>query len=173
MGEAFGAQREIEPGLVGMPDDASESLGKACCVAMIAPGCNLRAARERIPRRVTPFNRAAVSHAQTASGGASERLFDHWGHSFSIRQAKREPGLIHPHALVLRSQPRASWNDSEPKIIQFDVPAAATIRHCLPRLFLDGRFAGSRSSARHPRARCCAASRHAQHHAEGTPIEVR
>jgi hypothetical protein len=58
--EGFGQflrdQTQVEPLLVGMPLHAAKPLRECLGVAMLAAGADFRAAADRVPGRVGPFN---------------------------------------------------------------------------------------------------------------------
>src|SRR5262249_49759193 len=60
--EAVRPDLEVEALFVGMAWDPTESLGKRLGVAVLAPGADLRAACDRVPRGIRPFDRACLAH---------------------------------------------------------------------------------------------------------------
>src|SRR5260370_36072588 len=62
--QLLGHESDIEALLKRMTRDATESLGKSFCVAVLAARADLGAAANRVPRGVSPFDCAAVTHKQ-------------------------------------------------------------------------------------------------------------
>jgi hypothetical protein len=86
--KAFRVPRRVKAGFKGMSRHAAETLRKTRGVAILAPGADLGATDNGIPRRVAPFDRALVSHFispprqhtrdfrdELAFGGSSTRLY--------------------------------------------------------------------------------------------------
>src|SRR5262249_55598734 len=55
-------QPEIESPFVGMALDATEPLSEGLGITVLAPRADLRAATDRIPRRIRPFNCRVIAH---------------------------------------------------------------------------------------------------------------
>ena len=58
----FGHESQVEALLERVPRHAAETLREHLCVAEFAARAHLRAAADRVPRRIRPLNRRAVAH---------------------------------------------------------------------------------------------------------------
>ena len=60
--QPLGPKGQIKPSAEGMVRDTPEPFRESLCVAMVAARADLGASRHRIPGRVSPFDRCAISH---------------------------------------------------------------------------------------------------------------